>query len=83
MAPYCWLLTAPYGSQEAPQELSGGSLGTLRGPLGAHNLMASSMDRDFGVLWELHVIILTISFRSRGPQTSKMWYLEIYMGANF
>ena len=66
-----------FGSQEAPQELSGSSLGALSGSLGAHNLLTSSVDRHFGALWELLGALLTAYLRSGGLQSSQMWCSEL------
>ena len=42
-----------FGSQEAPQELSGSSFGTPTGSLGDHNLSTGPVNRDFRALWKL------------------------------
>ena len=41
------------------------------------NLSTSSIDRDFGALWELLVALLTASLRSRGLKSSKIWSSEL------
>ena len=50
----------------------GASWWALWGSSGAHNLLAGSIDRDFGALWEPLGDLLTASLLSRGLHSSKI-----------
>ncbi len=66
-----------FDPEEAPQGLSGNSLGTLNGSVGAHNLPTGSMDRDFGARRGLLGPLLTSAPRQEGLQISQIWSSEL------